>query len=71
MACQKGWIVLGEVQPGEAVAAEVVVSNDAERVISVSRVKACCGGDAELPLKIEAGRTVGEVFRPDFSVFIW
>ena len=56
-----GGITLGEVQPGEAVVAEVVVSNDAERVISVSRVKACCGGDAELPLKIEAGRTVGEV----------
>ena len=66
-----GGIALGEVQPGEAVAAEVVVSNDAERAIAVSRVKACCGGDAELPLKIEAGRTVGEVFRPDFSVFIW
>ena len=41
-----GGIALGEVQPGEAVAAEVVVSNDAERVISVSRVKACCGGEA-------------------------
>ena len=39
-------IALGEVQPGEAVAAEVVVSNDAERAISVSRVKACCGGEA-------------------------
>ena len=43
-----GGIVLGEVQPGEAIAAEVVVSNDAERAISVSRVKACCGGEAEL-----------------------
>lgn len=31
-----GGIALGEVQPGEAVAAEVVVSNDAGRVISVS-----------------------------------
>ncbi len=29
-----GGIALGELQPGEAVAAEVVVSNDAERVIS-------------------------------------
>ena len=50
-----GGIALGEVQPGEAVAAEVVVSNDAERVISVSRVKACCGGEAELvPMSVPA-----------------
>ena len=41
-----GGIALGEVQPGDAVAAEVVVSNDAGRVILVSRVKACCGGEA-------------------------
>ena len=50
-----GGIALGEVQPGEAVAAEVVVSNDAERAISVSRVKACCGGEAELvPMSVPA-----------------
>ena len=61
MACQKGWIVLGEVQLGEAIAKTVVISNDGERVIAVSRVKACCGGETELPLKMEAGRTVGEV----------
>ena len=48
-------IALGEVQPGAAVAAEVVVSNDAERAISVSRVKACCGGEAELvPMAVPA-----------------
>ena len=48
-------IALGEVQPGEAVAAEVVVSNDAEWAISVSRVKACCGGEAELvPMAVPA-----------------
>ena len=48
-------ITLGEVQPGEAVAAEVVVSNDAERTILVSRVKACCGGEAELvPMAVPA-----------------
>lgn len=58
----QGGIALGEVQPGEAIEKTVVISNDAERAIAVSRVKACCGGDAELPLKIEAGRTVGEVF---------
>lgn len=34
-------ITLGEVQPGETIEKMVVVSNDAERVISVSRVKAC------------------------------
>lgn len=56
-----GGIVLGEVQPGEAIEKTVVIGNDGERTIAVSRVKACCGGDAELPLKIEAGRTVGEV----------
>ena len=51
----QGGIALGEVQPGEAVAAEVVVSNDAERVISVSRVKACCGGEAEMdPMSVPA-----------------
>ena len=50
-----GGIALGEVQPGAAVAAEVVVSNDAERTISVSRVKACCGGVAELvPMSVPA-----------------
>ena len=50
-----GGIVLGEVQPGEAIAAEVVVSNDAERAISVSRVKACCGGEAEIvPMSVPA-----------------
>ena len=50
-----GGIALGEVQPGEAVAAEVVVSNDAERAISVSRVKACCGGVVELvPMAVPA-----------------
>ena len=54
-------ITLGEVQPGEAIEKMVVVSNDAERAIAVSRVKACCGGGAELPLKMEAGRTVGEI----------
>ena len=32
-------IALGEVQPGEAVAAEVVISNDAERTIAVSFAK--------------------------------
>ena len=48
-------IALGEVQPGEAVAAEVVVSNDAGRVISVSRVKACCGGEATMePMSVPA-----------------
>ena len=57
----QGGIALGEVQPGEAIEKTVVISNDAERAISVSRVKACCGGEAELSLKIEAGRTVGEV----------
>ena len=55
-----GGIVLGELQPGEAIEKTIVISNDTERAIAVSRVKACCGGDAELPLKIEAGRTVGE-----------
>ena len=50
-----GGIALGEVRPGEAVAAEVVVSNDAERAISVSRVKACCGGEAEIvPMSVPA-----------------
>ncbi len=48
-------IALGEVQPGEAVEAEVVVSNDAERTIAVSRVKACCGGEAGLePMSVPA-----------------
>ena len=55
MACQKGWIVLGEVQPGEAIEKTVVVSNDAERAIAVSRVKACCGGEAEVvPMSVPA-----------------
>ena len=55
LAVPEGSIALGEVQPGEAVAAEVVVSNDAERAISVSRVKACCGGEAELvPMAVPA-----------------
>lgn len=58
----QGGIALGEVQPGEAIEKTVVISNDAERAIAVSRVKACCGGGAELPLKMKAGRTVGEVF---------
>ena len=33
-------------QPGEAIAKTVVISNDAERTIAVSRVRACCGGEA-------------------------
>ena len=37
----EGGIALGEVQPGEAVDKTVVISNDAERTIAVSRVKAC------------------------------
>ena len=50
-----GGIALGEVQPGEAIEKTVVVSNDAERAISVSRVKACCGGEAELvPMSVPA-----------------
>lgn len=50
-----GGIALGEVQPGEAVVAEVVVSNDAERAIAVSRVKACCGGEATVdPMSVPA-----------------
>ena len=50
-----GGIALGELQPGEAVAAEVVISNDAERTITVSRVKVCCGGEAELvPMSVPA-----------------
>lgn len=47
-----GGIALGEVQPGEAVAAEVVISNDAERAISVSRVKACCGGERKWRIRV-------------------
>ena len=48
-------ITLGEVQPGDAIEKTVVVSNDAERAISVSRVKACCGGEAELmPMAVPA-----------------
>ena len=51
----QGGIALGEVQPGEAVAAEVVISNDAERAIAVSRVKACCGGEATVdPMSVLA-----------------
>ena len=50
-----GGIALGEVQPGEAVEAEVVVSNDAERAIAMSRVKACCGGEATMePMSVPA-----------------
>lgn len=33
-----GGIALGEVQPGEAIEKTVVISNDAERAIAVSRV---------------------------------
>ncbi len=48
-------IALGEVQPGEAIEKTVVISNDAERAITVSRVKACCGGEAELvPMTVPA-----------------
>ena len=58
-----GGIALGEVQPGEAIEKTVVISNDAERAIAVSRVKACCGGEAELmpmsvPAKVEAKLTL-------------
>ena len=50
-----GGIALGEVQPGEAIEKTVVVSNDAERAIAGSRVKACCGGEAELvPMSVPA-----------------
>ena len=50
-----GGIALGEEQPGEAIEKTVVVSNDAERVISVSRVKACCGGEATMePMTVPA-----------------
>ena len=55
LVAPQGGIALGEVQPGEAVEKTVVVSNDAERAISVSRVKACCGGEAELvPMSVPA-----------------
>ena len=37
----QGGIALGEVRPGEAIVRSVVISNDAERTITVSRVKAC------------------------------
>lgn len=40
----QGGITLGEVQPGEAIEKTVVIGNDAEPAIAVSRVKACCGG---------------------------
>ena len=51
----QGGISLGEVQPGEAIEKMVVISNDAERAITVSRVKACCGGEAELmPMAVPA-----------------
>ena len=46
LAVPEGSIALGEVQPGEAIAKTVVISNDAERTIAVSRVRACCGGEA-------------------------
>ena len=36
-----GGISPGEVQPGEVIEKAVVIGNDAERAISVSRVKAC------------------------------
>ena len=36
-----GGISPGEVQPGEAIEKTVVIGNDGERVIAVSRVKAC------------------------------
>lgn len=49
------FVALGEVQPGEAIVRSVVISNDAERAISVSRMKACCGGDAEIvPMSVPA-----------------
>ena len=35
-------IAFGKAQPDKAVAAEGMVSNDAERAISLSRAKACC-----------------------------
>ena len=51
----QGGIALGEVQPGEAIEKTVVISNDTERAIAVSRVKACCGGEAELvPMSVPA-----------------
>ena len=51
----QGGIALGEVQPGEAIEKTVVISNDDERTIAVSRVKACCGGEAELvPMTVPA-----------------
>ena len=45
---QQDGIALGEVQPGETIEKAVVISNDGERAIAVSRVKACCGGEAEI-----------------------
>lgn len=64
LVAPQGGIALGEVQPGEAVAAEVVVSNDAERVISVSRVKTCCGGEAELvPMVVPAKGVAKQTLR--------
>ena len=34
-----------------------MISNDAERAITVSRVKACCGGEAELmPMSVWSKR---------------
>lgn len=37
----QGGIALGEVQPGEAIKKAVVIGNDAEWTIAVTRVKAC------------------------------
>ena len=51
----QGGITLGEVQPGEAIEKTVVIGNDAERAITVSRVKACCGGEATVdPMSVPA-----------------
>ena len=40
VATQDG-ITLGEVQPGEAIEKTIVISNDAEWTIAVTRVKTC------------------------------
>ena len=55
LAVPQSGIALGEVQSGEAIEKMVVIGNDTERTISVSRVKACCGGEAELvPMSVPA-----------------
>ena len=55
LAVPSGGIALGEVQPGEAIEKTVVISNDAERAIAMSRVKACCGGEATMePMSVPA-----------------